>query len=90
MNAATREQIRLSLLRHLDANAGQRFGLSESVLLMLLRNDGFRLTADELRAELAYLEGKQLAAPQAKAVSPENRAWQITATGRDHYAQLAE
>lgn len=89
MNAQQREQVRLSLLRHLDANAGQRFGLTESVMLMQLRAEGFGLQLPELRAELAYLQGRSLAAPQAKAISPENPNWQITSAGRDEYAQLA-
>jgi len=88
MNPQTREQVRLSLLRYLDAAAGRRNGLAESVLRQFLISEGFTLTNEELAAELEYLRGKGLAAPAEKQISPENRAWVITAEGRDHYAQF--
>jgi hypothetical protein len=89
VNPSEREQVRLGLLRHLDANAGRRFGLAEAVLLQQLRAEGFDLDRAGLCAELEYLRGKGMALPQSKTLSPENRAWQITATGRDEYALLA-
>ena len=89
--SAQRETIRLSALRHLEAQrAGARFGLGTALLLQLIRNEGFReLTAPDLEAELQYLADKGLTEQAMKLVSPENRNWRITATGRDHYAQLS-
>lgn len=88
MNAQDREQVRLSLLRHLDANAGRRFGLSDGVLLQTLRSEGFDVTPAEVAAELIYLSEKQFAQPEVKPISPEIRAWRITAQGRDFFAQI--
>lgn len=87
MNPEMREQVRLSLLRVLDANAGGKYGLAERVLRQMLINEG--LPADSLadvRAELEYLEGKGLTKADGKLISPELRAWRITPAGRDEYA----
>jgi hypothetical protein len=89
MNAFDREQVRLSLLRYLDAAAGRRFGLSDGVMLQHVRSEGFDVSQSELTAELVYLSEKNLAKPESKEISPENRAWRITAAGRDFYAQLS-
>ncbi|MDR2982002.1 MAG: hypothetical protein LBV12_07110 [Puniceicoccales bacterium] len=40
----------------------------------------------ELRNELDYLEEKMLIAQADKLISPENRRWKITASGRDFAA----
>ena len=84
-NAQQREQLRLSLLRFLDVNPA-RFGLAASLLLQMVRNEGWPATADSVAAELQYLADKKLAEPVDKLISPENRAWRITAAGRDHIA----
>ena len=91
LTASQRETIRLCALRHLDAlRTGARFGIGTAVLLQLIRSEGFReLTAPDLEAELQYLADKGLIEDAVKLVSPENRNWRITATGRDHYAQLS-
>jgi hypothetical protein len=87
MHPEEREHLRLSLLRFLDANATAH-GLSASLLLAFARNEGRpRLTPDEVAAELGYLADKGLAAPAPKPISPENRAWRITAQGRDFLAE---
>lgn len=88
MNPTDREQIRLSLLRYLDAAAGRRFGLTDAVLLQHIRSEGFPAGDAELDAEIDYLAGKGLIETAAKTISPENRAWKITSAGRDLYAQL--
>jgi hypothetical protein len=49
---------------------------------------GFReANADTVRSALAYLADKQLVAIVAKAVSPENKRWRITAAGSDYLAE---
>jgi hypothetical protein len=83
-----REQLRLSLLRFLDANP-TRYGLGTELLLQMARNEGRpALTKAEVEAELLYLADKDYAMEALKGVSPENKAWRLTATGRDFYAQL--
>jgi hypothetical protein len=81
-----REQLRLSLLRFLDANQ-TRFGLATAVLLQMARSEGRPdLQKGQLEAELEYLAEKGLAAEALKGISPENRNWRITANGRDYCA----
>lgn len=88
MNPQLREQLRISLLRHLDANASH-FGLSEPCLLQHIRADGLSLVSlPDVSAELSYLEDKGLARCALKIISPELRAWQATAAGRDFFATL--
>lgn len=87
MNAADREQLRLSLLRFLDANASGRFGLKSALLTQMARSEGFNVTQDDVVAELQYLADKGLVHEGKKAISPEVRVWRITAAGRDHFAQ---
>ncbi|HVY70798.1 MAG TPA: hypothetical protein VHH73_12780 [Verrucomicrobiae bacterium] len=89
MESQQREQLRLSLTRFLDANP-TRFGLSTALLWQMARNEGrLQLAREEVDAELQYLADKGYAIEVMKDLSPENRAWRITATGRDFYAQLA-
>jgi hypothetical protein len=89
MNAAEREQLRLSLMRYLDANA-TAYGLGEGLLLQMCRSEGRpELRAAEVRAELQYLEDKGLVARVGKAISPENRTYRLTAAGRDAHADLS-
>jgi len=89
MNANDREQLRLSLLRFLDAAVKSDRPLAESLLLQMAKAEGRpELTIGELRGELDYLAGKGLIITPAKIISPENRQWKITSAGRDEYAQL--
>lgn len=86
MDAEQREQVRLSLLRILDANP-TRWGLSGALLLQMLRGEGRPwLERDRMEQELQYLEDLGLVAEVLKGISPENRAWRITAQGRDRVA----
>ena len=88
MDPTTREQLRLSLLRHLDSNQ-TRYGMQEIYLLQLVRAEGMpMITREDISNELAYLEDKELAKPIMKLLSPELRAWKITAAGRDFFAQI--
>ena len=90
MNSQDREQVRLSLLRHLDAAAGRRFGLGSAVLLQHLRSEGYEVTIGDVVAELAYLRDKGGVANDPKPISPENATWRITAQGRDEFARYGE
>lgn len=90
INSQQREQIRLCILRHLDANAaaGSSFGISLSLLVQYIRNEGFRqLDAVILAGEILYLEDKGMIVKVDKAISPENSNFRIVAHGRDYYAQ---
>ena len=87
MNKQLREQVRLSLLRHLDANNSQ-YGLTSRLLLQQIHSDGFRTVEPAaLQNELIYLADKLLVKQIDKLLSPEVEAWRITAAGRDYFAQ---
>ena len=83
-----REQIRISLLRHLEDNYA--YGILTQILHSLIFCEGFRPTRDEINAELAYLADKGLITQVAKTISPENHTWRITAAGRDHRAATSQ
>lgn len=84
--AEKREQLRISLLRMLEAN-DTRFGQPEGVLYQMAKSEGRpNLQRDHVNQELRYLQGKGLVGLVGKAISPEVAAWQITAEGRDHLA----
>lgn len=87
MTPEARELLRLALLRILDEQ-DSRFGLSEPVLAALVHRYGFQPGVDVVQVELDYLRGKSLAETITKQLSPENRHWRITATGRDLVATL--
>lgn len=87
MNSTDLEQLRISLLRFLDANAARSTAFS--LLVQYAKSEGRpALTAEIVRAELNYLEGKGLVAKKTKLISPENPAYDITAAGRDAYAEF--
>jgi len=89
MNAQNRELFRLALLRLLDANH-TRFGLTVPALCHLLPMFGFaRANPEMTEAEIEYLADKGQVALVFKPISPENRAWRITAEGRDFLAELS-
>ena len=88
MDAPQREQIRLSLLRFLNENP-TRFGMARGLLVQMLRSEGNpTITGEQVETELLYLEDKGLIQEAAKYISPENRAWRITAEGRDLLANI--
>lgn len=91
MTPEQREQIRLSLLRYLDAQAegAPGRGVTAAVLRQHLVSEGFPVSEATVLAELHYLRGKALVETVKKALSPENPLWIITSQGRDEYAQLA-
>ena len=86
MSRSELEQLRLSLLRFLEANV-TRYALPTAVLRQMARAEGSQVSAEEVEAELRYLEDGDLVTVNSKMVSPEIRAWRITKAGRDFYAQ---
>jgi hypothetical protein len=91
VNPSDREQIRLSLLRYLDAAAegAPGRGIATAVLRQHLRSEGFAITEEATLSALEYLKGKGLVARAVRQVSPENAGWIITSAGRDEYAVAA-
>jgi len=81
MNAEQRENLRVALLRVLEAN-NTRFGLGVPALRHLLPTFGFGGVAEEtVRDEIDYLVRKELVVEVLKVVSRENRCWRITEVG---------
>jgi hypothetical protein len=89
MKPQQRELLRLALLRVLEANA-TAYGLGLEALCHLAAPFGFvEPDAAAVAMEIQYLEDKGFVLPVNKVVSPENRAWRISAAGRDSLAQLS-
>jgi hypothetical protein len=81
MSSQQQELFRLALLRVFDANR-TRFGLGIEAVRHLAGLFGFVFPDREATAEaIDYLAGKQFLEEVAKRISPENRAWRITAAG---------
>ncbi len=76
---------RQALLAVADAN-GSRFGLTAPTFTLFARQFGFEETTPVAERELDYLVDKGLLAEVPQTISPEVRAWRITATGRDFLA----
>ena len=88
MNSEKREAFRIALLRVMDANH-THYGLGLPALNELASAFGFpRVSTREVEREILYLEDKCYVVQLVKPISPENRAWRITAQGRDYLAQL--
>lgn len=78
------EIIRVSLLRYIAQGEG---AISTGYLLAFVRAEGFRsFDLTMCRAELQYLADKALIEEVNKLLSPENKHWRITASGRDFLA----
>jgi hypothetical protein len=84
MNPWQIEQVRLSLLRYLAEAAP--YALGEPLLLQCLKCEGWAEAGAALARELEYLQDKGLVETAPKMISPENRAWRVTAAGRDYAA----
>lgn len=84
MTAELRHSLRKALL--LIARSAPLGLTIESARVML---GGFALqpTTGEIRDEIAYLVDKGLLAPVEKKISPELKAWRVTADGRDYLAE---
>jgi hypothetical protein len=85
MDPEQRELYRHEILRILDANQ-TRFGLSAGAIVTHAVVEGFSMNRETCDRELTYLVDKELVAEVGKTLSPENRAWRITAAGRDYLA----
>ena len=85
MTPAERELFRQRLIAALAAVGS--VGIKLPVLLNSMEAAGFTRDERALRDELDYLQGKRLAEPMDKLISPENPRWKITAAGRDYAAQ---
>ena len=89
MDPALREQLRINLLRQLEA-AGP-LGFTEAALLSGARTQGYPVTETDVRRELEYLAdpAKGLVTVPPKLMSPEMRRYKITSPGRDWLAENA-
>jgi hypothetical protein len=87
MNPEQRELFRNAILCVLEANPS-RFGLTVRALTHLVAVYGFMSPqAAEIENEVVYLADKGLVTDVAKEISPENKAWRVTASGRDYLAR---
>jgi hypothetical protein len=87
ITAQDREQVRLCILRYCLRPT------SVGLICANLRGEGFRgIERDQVQAEIDYLADPQkgLLATDAKVVSPENKIWRTTATGRDYLADQGQ
>lgn len=83
--AQARELLRTCLLT--SADAAGRYGLSEELALIGTRKYGLRsATVEDIQEEIQYLADKGFLVEVEKQISPENKSWRITATGRDWLA----
>lgn len=87
MTPDQREQLRISLLRFLDANP-TKFGVTTGLLTQMARSEGrSALTSEEVIREMEYLSDKGLVVCPGRVLSPELRTYRLHATGRDYLAQ---
>lgn len=84
MNASIRENLRLLILTAL--HAARPYGVEIEPLRLALPPHLRGTEEADLRVEIDYLVGKGLAAAEEKRISPENRAWKLTAEGTDFLA----
>lgn len=85
MDPEQTEQLRLAVLKVLEANNG-RYGRPVPALQVHLRSWGFDVPRESIRNAIQYLEDKGLITEVLKGVSPENRCYRITADGIDYIA----
>jgi hypothetical protein len=86
MDNTQREHLRLSLLRFCGEN-NTRWGFPLGFLHARAVDEGRTgLAPAAVESEMDYLADKGLVSVPEKLISPENRAWRITAAGRDHLA----
>jgi len=84
MNAQQRNILRVTLL--LVARSAP-LGLTMEFAPVALRSRAIRAESQEIQDEVSYLVDKGLLVPVPKRVSPEIKAWRITADGRDFLAE---
>lgn len=86
MTPEKRERVRMAVL--LGAELAKPYGVGLAAMGVATRLHGFgKLDADVLLAEVDYLADKGFLEETAKAISPENKLWRISAAGRDFLAQ---
>lgn len=87
MTKQEREQVRISLVRYAAAAGGN--GMNAGLFLQYLRSEGFKgVSPGEVLMEVGYLVDKGFLAEVSRLVSPEIKAWRVTAGGRDFLAEL--
>lgn len=88
LSAIQLEQIRLGVLRHLDAAADTGYSISTAMLRQFIANDGYRqLDEETLVKELVDLETVGFIRRAPNKLSPKNPHWWITQPGRFEYSQ---
>jgi hypothetical protein len=81
MNAEQRPIFRTALLRVLETN-NTRFGLEVPAMSLALGRFGFPgPNPEDVKDEIAYLEGKGLVEEVLKKINREHRAWRISTEG---------
>ncbi len=90
MNAQQIEDFRRAILRVLDEDGSQKFGLRVPAIAALVNKFGFRPTTPEVEKQLDYLSGEPLCHVERVnkgGFSPENTAWKITTRGMNFLAE---
>jgi len=85
LNSIQRELLRTEIVRTADLAAPQEVTLR--VLQTYIRPVFPKATEEALAAEVQYLVDKGFLRAAEKAISPENKAWHVTADGRDWLAE---
>jgi hypothetical protein len=89
MSPEQRELFRIALLRVLEIN-GSSFGLGVTALATLVSTYGFSVKPEVVTREVEYLSDPAIefvAAVNKANFSTENRAWKISAKGRNFLAE---
>lgn len=84
MEKTQRELFRTELVR-IARNASPQ-SATLRIFAMNLRGL-FSVSVTEIEAEVQYLVGKGLLCDASKSISPENKAWHVSAAGRDWLAE---
>ncbi len=83
MNAQQKENLQIALLRSLSSNH-TRFGLNVEALQTFAASFGFPgIPAEEIEGQIEYLKEKGLVEEPMKVISKANRAFKISAKGRE-------
>lgn len=93
MTAAQKELFHKALLQVLEANKGNRFGLTVTSLCLLANEFGFSPTAAQVREAMAYMEDAQIEFVRTVnkgEFHPANQCWKITPKGTNYLAQSQE
>ena len=84
MNSAEKANLRLAVLKVLDANQS-KFGLNLDAITLRLTPFGFdRITQPEVEAVMQHLESEKMIARLPNALTPGVHLWRITDDGRSY------